>query len=124
MTYDLSLEVETEKLLTTLKANRATHQERYQAALTVFKEKAATELRNRANDLENGRLDEAPEGTFHFQLPTPVSYISEYDGVIEMLEFSEQKFINITGQQYEAWVKDQWHWTHAFAMSTMDYVGN
>ena len=116
----LTLKVPAEKLLKKLKENRQMHEENYQKALVEFKEKAITALKRRACLLEGDRAVLIPK-IFQFDLPIPVNYVSAYDEVVEKLEFSEQKEVEVSGEQYRAWVNDEWDWSHSFASSTMWY---
>jgi hypothetical protein len=119
----LTLKVPTEKLLTKLKHNRSLHEGNYFKALEAFKIDATKALLDRGNSIKNDPVGEARDysKTFHFNIPIPVSYVSAYDEVIEMLEFSEQQEVEISGDQYRAWVEDKWDWSHTFENSTMWY---
>jgi len=119
---NLTLKVPTSKLLATLKENKERHEKNYQEALTKFKKEALTLLAERMNAVSNGAVKDWSR-VFQFNLPIPVSYVDAYDEVIKMLEFSGQGEIDITGDQYRAWVEDSWAWTHSFNESTMCYNG-
>ena len=117
---DLTLTVPAARLLDALKDNRIQHKKDYREALEKFKETSILELEARAHYIKEGEFTTF-DRTFHFDVPIPVDYTSSYDEVIEMLEFSEQEEIEVTGSQYRAWVKDNWDWSHNFASNTLSY---
>lgn len=118
----LSLKVKTEKLLKTLKHNRENHDTDYKEAVAQFLTQSVSMLEDRANAVKSRKIRNLHE-VFQFNLPVPVSYIEAYDEVIKMLEYSEQEEIEISGDQYRAWVEDKWDWSRQFEAATLSYKG-
>lgn len=117
----IKLNVSSKKLLTTLKENREKHLQNYKTAVDLFKGQSLSLLESRISALKENQIKDLSQ-VLCFNLPVPVSYVQAYDEVIKMLEFSEQQEVEIDGNQYRAWVEDQWDWSHSFGASTLSYV--
>jgi len=119
---DLDIEVPRAELLTALISNRARHVETYALAVVKYKEVCIQQLNERLTVIKNDDCEMDIRKMLQFEDPAPVSYEGAYKMLIDMLEMSTQENIEITGQQFAAWVQDKWDWTDAFNSFTVSYA--
>lgn len=115
-----NVKVDPNKLLDTLRENRAKHQTEYDTAVAAYREKAEKALRKRALDVRDGK-------TLSVQitnLPEPKSFADDYDRAIEMILWSKDDEIVLTERDFRAFVLDEWEWNHAFLAATSIYNGS
>jgi hypothetical protein len=106
-------------LLEKLKSNRAAHIEKYDKAMVGYKIAAHTAYVNALKNLkENGKVT----STF-MELQEPEQHIKEYDTVLLMLEFSTDGSFELTRQQFQSYIQDDWSWTSSFKLETAGYIG-
>jgi len=53
----------------------------------------------------------------------PSEHTKDYDRAIKALEMTTLTEINLTEQQFAAWVMDDWSWKAAFTSTFNAYVG-
>ena len=111
-------------LLETLKMNRQKHALDYEEACKVFKDQAVKLLRKRASAIVSGKLKKTSKMVQQIPLPVPESYLDAYDHVIGFLAYGEEDEIEITGEQFDAWVNDNWDWSRSFVSNTRSYTSH
>lgn len=129
MAYGMrNVRVKKEDLLAKIKANRGTHIHEYKEACAGYKEAALAkieevfdELKERIANLKEGHVIELV--AVHFGLEVPVSYESHYDRAIGMLEMSLDAEVEITAEEYQQYVMDDWKWKQEFTTTTANYSG-
>jgi hypothetical protein len=84
----------------------------YRVALQADLTKALVQ----AND-PSSRLDKIKVDFSH-----PQSYASQYQQVIDMLEYSVDETINLDSQAFRAYVKDEWAWKGSFELTNSTYA--
>lgn len=105
-------------LLTALEENRKIHAARHDAAMVGYRHKVKERLQVLAEQLEkNGVLRE------DINLPAPMSFLHEYDTVIEMLKMSVDTEMKISQGQFRRYVQDQWEWKRQFDQMSAGYLG-
>ena len=112
--------VKVEDLLKKLRENGMKHKVTYEVAMKEHKRQCIELLRKQADAIESGDLAKKSR-YLKVSLPTPVSYMEAYAQIIEMLEMTTSKELEVTGSQFNAWVRDQWDWTDTYQMSTLSY---
>ena len=103
-------------LLDALKANRANHRQRYEKAFDGYTKECQRVL--------EAHLEELKKGGRHvvlFSENAPDDHTPEYDQLIKMLEMSIETEIELTYQEFQRYVMDQWEWRHGWEMSNSKY---
>lgn len=101
------------RLLEILKANREKHR-------SVFL-KAQENYRKIAIDLMDQMLKDAREGgpvRKRINLDAPTDHTSDYDSIIGLLELSLDVNVDLSLQEYQMYVQDQWHWAKDLVKNT------
>lgn len=120
---ELTVNIDKEKLLETLHANRRKHEADYNIALANFRTAAINALTDRKRQLEEDAwMTIKPRNFLAFNLPVPQSYAHVYSEVINMLEMCENKTIEVSSFQFQCWVKDKWEWSDSLKMSNSGYM--
>ena len=101
--------VNKEDLLTRMRANRADHRTEFEEAMEGYKRKAIQLLEEHIDRIK----DNAPERVI-VNLPYPVDHTEDYDIAIDQLEWSEDDEIELTQNEFNTYVRDQWGWKEAF----------
>jgi len=114
---DRVVQVDVLKLLETMKSNRAEHKLIFEEAVRGYKIACVTELESRLELVE--KSDDLV--SLGFDLRMPVSYVSQYDMIIEMLEWTTERTIEVGMGEFNAWVRDQWDWQVHFLTSNSGY---
>jgi len=118
---NLEVTVKVDELLLVLKENREKHSEEYKVAMEGYTAECVKQLRKRARLIKANKLAGHHSTWLNFHLPTPVTYTSSYDQVIGMLTMAQDEEIELTADNYKAWVQDEWEWK-AVAASNMSYT--
>ena len=120
MHTEITVNIDREKLLVTLRENKEKHQKAYEDVLNGWREavkKAAQEiLKTIGTDDEPKSLDLI---TKHGQRPR--NYVSEYDSVIHMLEMSGDETIGLTQEDFNTFVRDEWNWKANWSSTSSSY---
>jgi iron uptake system EfeUOB component EfeO/EfeM len=114
-----TIEVDRERLLQTLIANRKKHKQTYRKAVKAYRERMVKELRKAADNIEAGGKVETRTVLL---LPVPQSYLNEYDAAIEMMEWHTRDALELGQADFEQYVLDKWHWKNQFLADTKAYV--
>lgn len=117
--HSQTVNVSRAKLLAALKDNLIKHKEDYAAAVINYRLALQSDLTAalvKAND-PTSRLDKISVDFDH-----PKSYASQYQQVIDMLEFSVDETINLDSQAFRAYIKDEWSWKGSFELSNSTYA--
>jgi len=118
----IQVQVDTKKLLETLKKNRETHIADYQKARIAFKEAAIKKAKAALKDAEGINLDKKDLATISFHITPPVEYTKEYDRAIGMLSLHTEPNITIDSGSYSKFVDDEWEWKNTFRHSNESYA--
>lgn len=110
------------KLLETLKANLEKHRSDVDKAWVDYKElvkldiqKKKKDIAKALNDLET-RFEKDPKtqlvvsNLLYFDLTPPVSYVKEYEEVIDGLTWEISEEIELTSVEFAQYVRDDWDW--------------
>lgn len=121
---ELKIKVEKTKLITALKQNKAKHIADYQVAVVNWKKELKTDIDSAQALLSNEEYGSFIDRTNNiFKLdPCPTSHKKEYESAIEMLEFCSDQEIELDVTQYNAFIKDQWHWRRHWEASNSKYL--
>jgi len=115
------------KILTT---NREEHEEIYNEAVAGYRKKFKAALKEyhsvvdaKQKELKDDKKVPKPylNGNPLIDLKRPNSSLKEYDTVLEMLSLTPDETIVLDQDQYNCYMKDNWHWMDAFLISNSAY---
>ena len=101
--------VEKEAVLDAIRANRESHRDKFEEAIAGYRDKAVQLLQEHVERI----LRNAPERVI-IDLPWPEDHSDDYDRVIEQLEFSVDDKLELSEQEFNKYVRDEWGWQQGF----------
>lgn len=110
-------ELDKDKLLAVLRANRDKHHDVFERAVVKFREQAIQKLDGIIEQLRQGKTPNLYVG-----LPVPEEHTDDYDRNIHMLEMHIGGTIMISEEAFLRLVEDDWGWRDAFASNTASYI--
>ena len=109
--YDLKTKFSRKRLFDKLVENRKQHSELFQEAKEGYLRAAQEKLLAKIEELRNGTLS-----GLNFNLSPPEDKTDVYDTAIQMLEWSQEDYIELTATEFRNLVMDEWdwkdHWLH------------
>jgi len=105
-------------LLEKLKENRIVHEKEYTEMMEIYHQKVIEGLEDL---LQRARSKESNPKT-SLNLDVLISYLSEYDMIIGMLEMCTDEEFSITQNEYKKYVLNKWDWSNRFDMLKSTYV--
>jgi hypothetical protein len=117
MNTQLTVNVDKDRLLATLKANRENHGAAYERAKAGYITVTTKQVESYLTRLANGELLERA-----FIPPPPEDHTSEYDSAIQMMEWSSDTTIELTQAQFAQYVQDDWGWRQQWLASNSTYL--
>lgn len=118
-----AIKVKKKDLIKILKQNRDKHLKDYQLAVVGYKITLKTKLQDKIKELENLPADQLNNFEYSINLVQPVSYLSEYDVTLGMLEITNDKEISITPTEYRQYYLDEWSWKSQWYYSNAGNIG-
>ena len=112
----LKMNFPVKELIAKLKTNREEHAEIVTEAKKFYLTALAEELKEKLARLESGEKIKP-----NSKLPVPGDNLEEYDTAISMLEFTTDKQIELTQDQYHCYVEDEWEWQKNFLETAANY---
>jgi hypothetical protein len=106
------IEVKKDTLLDKMRENRRKHEIESDDALTGWRERIQLEMNNVAAQISVG---DTPD-KLTFDQP-PKSFLTEYDTAIDMLEWDEGIYVELSRDDFNRFVRDEWAWTELFKQS-------
>lgn len=116
--HELKVNVEKDKLLEILKANREKHAKDYDYAKTGFRKLLIIELQKKLKSAKEGK-----KVVLIFKNQKPTNHLKDYDEIIGMLELSTDKELKLNQQQYKQYVNNEWNWVKHWSTSNSAYIG-
>lgn len=116
-----NIRVSKQELLTIVKQNREKHKAEYLESIKAYRVKAADLLNQELEKIVNGEKFQ-----IRFDLVKPESHEKEYDLAIKMLEMSVDNVIEISEQEFNELINDEWNWKYSFKtsyLSNSTYIG-
>lgn len=111
-----TVKVNKHTLFNKLLKNRATHIKEAAEAKIDYKKAVIKDLETKLKKAKAGkRVD------LLVRIPQPENHKEDYDRAIEMLEMSVETNIELSANEFDQYVKDNWHWKHQFSASNMLY---
>ena len=104
------------RLLETLESNLEKHRKDFTEADDQYRGHVVAALRDRALKIEQGG-----EINSTFNLPKPVSYASEYEDAIRMLQWEVNDDVELSDYDFKQLVSDEWDWKQRFVATNSTY---
>ncbi|KKN46577.1 hypothetical protein LCGC14_0671730 [marine sediment metagenome] len=109
--------IEKDKLLAKIKENRDKHRDIFKKALSGWEGRVVKELQRAVKDALSGK-----EFRTYFSLPQPVDHTPEYDAIIEQIEWTEDKTIDLDIGKFNQLIRDDWGWIKDFLDNASSYM--
>lgn len=106
-----------DKLLVEMKKNRELHRKQFEEALEGWKDRVLEELEKSVSDAKK-RL----RFSTHINLPRPEDHTSEYDAVIDQVEWNEEDQVELDLHSFNQFVRDDWGWKSDFLSNASMYT--
>ncbi len=108
---DMSVTVKKSELLDRLKTNRQNHEDEYNEAIVLWRK----DLSRTIEEIHIKRplaCSEFPKELIELkqQCPTRHLHLEDYDHVIDMFEMSTKEEIELSGQAFANYCRDDWDW--------------
>jgi hypothetical protein len=115
----MKIKADKNEVLAALKTNRTSHKKIVEEAKEGYSQKAADLLKKKLDEVmaANGKF----AGQLSFSIPLPQDHTKAYDVAIKMLELSQEPQIELTAQQVQHFVLDDWEWKDVFMTSSKMY---
>lgn len=117
-----NIKVNKTELLKKLRENRDTHVADFEIAWEAFRKKAVNNAEQLIDSLKN-----APKGAdvnLHINLYVPRNHVEDYDRVIAMCEWSIDDEMELSEQEVQVYILDNWQWKNQFTSSNTMYTGH
>ena len=129
---NITMSFKTEEVSNRLKENKNKHETEYKEAKkeyvkTVQKklEEALKKVSKAIDAAKAGKVKLNNLGTHEVHnLPEPHSYSKEYARVISMLEATCDETIELTSNEFDRFMNDNWDWSNDFAATSSMYLSN
>lgn len=103
------------ELLKKVNDNRAQHKKDYDDAMQKYSKEAVEALEQLLQDARSGNIKHSIDTV------RPREYLKEYDRAITMLEMSKDEILEISLQDFDQLVMDNWSWQQTFSSVTKVY---
>ena len=106
------------ELIEALTANRKTHKLEYEVSIRGWKEECIGKLEQLLQHIKDGAL---PDASIH--IPQPDDHTKDYDLALKMLNMSVDNVVELTSEQFNQFINDDWEWKARWSASNMKYLG-
>lgn len=117
MRFNRSLKYGRDRLVKTLRENRAKHTETYTTALKEYKKAVITELEKNLVLAKEGK-----QIGHVLDLRMPEQHTADYDRAIEMFSLTTEQEIELDQDTFCQLVMDEWNWKNSFTSNTVSYA--
>jgi HAMP domain-containing protein len=111
-----NVRVRKEDLIGIVERNRATHGAVFEKAYERFRCSIERELEERLSRIRKGKSVDLA-----IRLPEPRDMTATYDRVLEMLAMETRDEVELTEQEFQQFVQDDWTWKREFATTASLY---
>ena len=118
MRDEMVITVDKAALVATVSKNRDEHRDIFLKAQERFKARVMEELEKRLARARDGR-----QVDLAIRLPEPVDYTDSYDTVLDMLAWEQGDTVELTREDFERYVRNNWEWAKLWHSNTTSYVG-
>lgn len=111
------MKFDTMELIQRVTSERAKHRKLFEEAVDRYKEKVLVELEEFARRIKAGE-----QVRIISSLPVPEEHTEDFDRVLDMLQMTTDKQIELDEAQFDCYVRGRWHWMQSFASNTISYT--
>lgn len=111
-----TVRIEKSKLQSAINENLITHLSEFDTAMEDYRKVATDDLKDAIKDIKNGEI------VSHLNFDVPENHKEDYDRTLTMLGMSEDTIIELTEQEFNQYVMDDWNWKHQFMTTTANYA--
>ena len=108
--------VRKEELVEVLQKNRERHGGVFEESYKKFIKAVESELEARLARIRRGKSVE-----LHIRLPEPRNMTESYDRALQMLEMETRDEIELSEQEFQQFVQDDWTWKREFVSTAASY---
>lgn len=108
--------VEKDRLRETLEKNRAKHREIFEEALEGYKTRAVELLEEHIERIRSGKVEQVV-----VSLPRPEDHTDDYDRALANLDWTIFDTVELSAQEFDCYVRDNWRWKREFVATTAMY---
>lgn len=109
------------KLIERIRTNRQQHAETFTLGMDGYAAEVAKQAEGIVSRVRNGDVNIAGALWNLNDLPRPEDHTSDYDAVLDMLEFSEDTQIVLGYADFQRYMRDEWPWKREFAATISNY---
>ena len=99
-----------------LRPNMEKHRAIFEEAVEGYRAEALRLLEEQIERIKKGRLVPV-----QIMLPLPVDHTKDYERVIQMMTICQDEEIELTEEDFAAYVMDDWRWKQEFLVSNSRY---
>ena len=114
---DRTINVNKEKLIAQILANKENHVKEYEKAVVAYKKEALKQLAEQTKRVEEGALDAKLE------LIEPVNNAKNYDKIVDMFQWEENEIVELSQDEFREYVQDETEFAQRAKMSNAYYIG-
>lgn len=104
-------------LVATLTTNRAQHRDQFEKAFRGYRDECIRVLTENLEALKTGRRIQV-----RVYDVMPADQTKDYDTALNMLSMSVDDVIELTYQEFQQYVEDNWRWREDWTNSNMKYL--
>lgn len=112
-----TVKVKRTELLAKLQSNRKEHRDLFLKAQIGYRKAVISELDSMLSEARDGKQIRRV-----ISLPEPQDHTGDYDRQIVMMEMSVDETIEVTSQEFDMYVMDNWSWKAMATASNMRYT--
>jgi hypothetical protein len=119
-----TITVEKSRLVETLKSNLETHRREYGEAVEGFYDAQNKAIRKLNEETANGRgnVKKIHAAYIEFKnLDKPQNHAADYERAIGLMDWEVDEKIQLSVNDWECYVQDNWNWKRSFKMSHESY---
>lgn len=112
-----TISIKKETLIEKLTENRALHIKEYNELMEAYQIAAVKATEQLLEKVKAG----AKGVSLRILIDEPQSSEDSYTNALEMLEYESDVFCTISQKEFKQFIKDEWNFSHSFAMSKAAY---
>jgi hypothetical protein len=116
MQQQMKIRAKKAEILDALRTNLKKHSQIVQEAREGYVQQAQDALKKKMKQLKEGKIV-----SLLFSLRVPQDHSIEYETAIKMLELDVGEFVDLTTEQVQCLIQDQWGWKRTFLTSNSGY---
>lgn len=111
--FNIEVTVKRTELVERLKRNREKHQKEFKQAIKLWQK----DLEKATQSIDYRKIHTYPSILEELQEECPVSFVSEYDDMIDMFEMAIKDEMILTSDAFRNFCRDEWDWKSDIAQN-------